>query len=123
MRRLEVNVHQGTVSFSLNLAPQGTCRHALQAYPHQSLWSLAAVAKSSVPARRAAASAIANAAKKNMDQKMFGEELHEGRGHRTEQSSTSPSCRGHQMVPLNSTRSLRCNPGEPHLSCLRLQPR
>ncbi|KAL4421833.1 hypothetical protein ABPG77_001622 [Micractinium sp. CCAP 211/92] len=44
-----------------------------QAYPHQSLWSLAAVAKSSVPARRAAASAIANAAKKNMDQKMFAE--------------------------------------------------
>ncbi len=46
-----------------------------QAYPHQSLWSLAAVSKSGVAARRAAASSITNAAKKNMDQTMFGEEV------------------------------------------------
>lgn len=46
-----------------------------QAYPHQSLWSLAAVSKSGVAARRAAASSITNAAKKNMDQTMFGQWL------------------------------------------------
>ncbi|PSC70468.1 serine threonine-kinase ATR isoform X1 [Micractinium conductrix] len=47
--------------------------HITQAYPHQSLWSLAAVSKSGVPARRGAASSIINAAKKNMDQKQFAE--------------------------------------------------
>ena len=48
---------------------------SLQAYPHQALWALAAVSKSGVAARRAAASAIINSAKKNMDQSMFGERL------------------------------------------------
>ena len=44
----------------------------LQAYPHHALWALAAVSKSSVATRRGAAGAIINAAKKNMDQAMFG---------------------------------------------------
>ncbi|KAI3426356.1 hypothetical protein D9Q98_008728 [Chlorella vulgaris] len=44
-----------------------------QAYPHQSLWSLAAVSKSGVAARRAAASAITNSARKGMDNNMFAE--------------------------------------------------
>lgn len=56
-----------------SITPQGFCSFAVQAYPHQSLWSLAAVAKSSVAARRAAAAAITNAAKRNMDQRIFGE--------------------------------------------------
>jgi hypothetical protein len=43
-----------------------------QSFPHQSLWSLAAVSKSGVPARRAAAGAITNAAKKSADHALFG---------------------------------------------------